>query len=131
MLSFAATDTWSMVWFFERSADTFELETRYDNETLEYVLECRVPGLPRKIERFPTAKAFRTRIAEIENGLSADCWRLKGDPAILPDGWPKRARYSGEVINANTISAATKSPPNEFSLPNQNAYPPSSGSRFM
>jgi hypothetical protein len=30
-----------MVWFFERSTQLLELETRYDNETSEYVLEIR------------------------------------------------------------------------------------------
>ncbi len=31
---------------------------------------------------------------------------------VLYQGWPKRARYSGDEMNANTISAFTKLPLN-------------------
>jgi hypothetical protein len=31
---------------------------------------------------------------------------------LIYQGWPKRERYSGDEMNANTISAFTKFPPN-------------------
>ena len=38
-----------MIWFFERGSETLELETRYDNETSEYVLEIVAPdGWPNR-----------------------------------------------------------------------------------
>ena len=79
-----------MVWFFERSAKVIELETRYDNETSEYVLELRAPGVAPKIERFTDASAFRTRLIALEDGLSGEHWQRNGPPVILPDGWPDR-----------------------------------------
>ena len=62
--------------------------------------------------------------------LPASCCLPPAACRLAPHGWPKRARYSGEEMNANTISASTKLG-YWFSLLSQNAYPPSSGSRFM
>ena len=79
-----------MVWFFERNVDTRELETRYDNETSEYVLELRGPGLPPQAERFTDAEAFRVRLVALERILGNQRWRRQGPPIILPSGWPDR-----------------------------------------
>ena len=79
-----------MVWFFERSVDTRELETRYDNETSEYVLELRGPELPPQTERFTDAGAFRKRLVALEGNLSGQRWRRQGPPIVLPSGWPDR-----------------------------------------
>jgi hypothetical protein len=45
---------------------------------------------PVQIERFSTAAAFRQRVEVIEAGLSEQQWQSKGQPAILPDGWPDK-----------------------------------------
>ena len=79
-----------MLWFFERADQVLELETRYDNETHEYVVERRPPGMTVQIERFSTAAAFRQRLEVIEAGLSEQRWQSKGQPVILPDGWPDK-----------------------------------------
>lgn len=79
-----------MVWFFERSDNVLELETRYDNEKAEYVLEIRAQDVASQTERFTTAEAFRTRLVALESGLSGQRWRRKGPPVLLPDGWPDR-----------------------------------------
>jgi hypothetical protein len=79
-----------MVWFFERSAQVLELETRYNNETSEYILEIRWPDVAPQTERFTDAAAFRTRLVALEDSLSGQQWRRNGPPIILPDGWPDR-----------------------------------------
>lgn len=79
-----------MVWFFERSAQVLELETRYDNVTAEYVFELRGPHVASETERFTDAEAFRTRLIALERILSGQRWRRNGPPVILPDGWPDR-----------------------------------------
>jgi hypothetical protein len=70
-----------MVWFFERSAQMLELETRYDNETSEYVLEIRGLDVPSQIERFTDAAAFRTRLEAVERHISGQRWRRDGCPS--------------------------------------------------
>ena len=79
-----------MVWFFERSAAILELETRFDNDTAEYVLMIRPPSAEPTTERFSNAAAFRVRLQVIEETLIADRWQRGGPPLILPDGWPDR-----------------------------------------
>jgi len=79
-----------MLWFFDRGAEVLEIETRYDNETSEYVLEVRAPDAPPKSERFRDAAAFQKRLIEIEDGLGGQRWRRSGPPLVLPDGWPDR-----------------------------------------
>ena len=79
-----------MVWFFERSVNQRELETRYDNESSEYVLELRGADLPSQTERFTEAEAFRLRLVALERILGNQRWRQKGPPVFLPVGWPAR-----------------------------------------
>jgi hypothetical protein len=79
-----------MVWFFERKSAILELETRYDNDTAEYVLIVRPPNADPTTERFGDAEAFRARLQAIERQLLADSWERGKTPQILPDGWPDR-----------------------------------------
>ena len=79
-----------MMWFFERGSEKLELKTRYDNDTLEYVLEVVAPGDTRPAERFPDAPAIRARLVEIERELGSQQWRANGAPVVLADGWPNR-----------------------------------------
>lgn len=77
-----------MVWFFERSNNILELETRYDNSTGDYIVERRQPGSLPLIERFNDRATFRQRLLTIEATLTAAHWQPKGAPALLPHGWP-------------------------------------------
>jgi hypothetical protein len=79
-----------MLWFFDRGAEVLEIETRYDNDTSEYVLEVRAPIDAPTTERFTDAVTFQSRLLEIEQGLSGQRWRRSGPPVMLPDGWPDR-----------------------------------------
>jgi len=42
-----------MVWLFERSDETLQLETRYDNDTSEFVAIIRYADGHEHTERFP------------------------------------------------------------------------------
>jgi hypothetical protein len=77
-----------MIFIFERGASIIELETRYDNDTSEYVLELRQPDTSDQLERFENAGAFRERLAEIERGLEGRKWRRSGPPVLVPEGFP-------------------------------------------
>ena len=79
-----------MIWFYTRDQESLRLETRYDNEASEYVLEVRAPGVPPTSERFRNAAAFQKRLIEIEDGLGGQKWKRSGPPLVLPDGWPDR-----------------------------------------
>ena len=79
-----------MLWFFDRGAEVLEIETRYDNDTSEYVLEVRAPIDAPTTERFTDAVTLQSRLLEIEQGLSGQRWRRSGPPVMLPDGWPDR-----------------------------------------
>ena len=79
-----------MLWFFDRGPEVLEIETRYDNETSEYVLDVRAPGAAPTSERFDDAAAFQKRLIEIEDGLGGQRWHRSGPPLMLSDGWPDR-----------------------------------------
>ena len=88
--SLPPTESRTMIWFFERSAQMLELETRYCNETAEYVLEIREQNVAPQTERFTDGEAFRGRLVALERGLGGQLWRRTGPPVIIPDGWPDR-----------------------------------------
>lgn len=79
-----------MVWFFERSDERAEVETRFDNSTLEYVVIVRRPDQQEQITRFPDAGALRARLDELTRELQEDHWLIDGPPLILPEGWPHK-----------------------------------------
>lgn len=58
-----------MVWFFARGDQVLELETRYDNETSEYLVDLRGPDVDSPTERFTDAAAFRTYLVDLEESL--------------------------------------------------------------
>lgn len=47
-----------MIWFFERGSETTRLETRFDNDSKEYLLIIEVPGQQPKMERFKSLQKF-------------------------------------------------------------------------
>lgn len=79
-----------MLWFYTREHDSLQLETRYDNETLEYVGILTYPDGHQDIRRFRTATSFRTWLVSLEHDLTAQQWTPDGAPHLLPDGWPDK-----------------------------------------
>jgi hypothetical protein len=77
-----------MLWFFERNEESLRLETRYDNDTSEFVLMVRWPNGREQTERFIDREAYRVRLVALENGFQTERWVRHGPPVILPDGWP-------------------------------------------
>jgi hypothetical protein len=75
-----------MVWFFERDSESLRLETRYDNDTAEFVLIMHQTNGGPQIERFRDAATFRERLEVLETQLEADHWTQHG-PVLLHDGW--------------------------------------------
>ena len=76
-----------MMWFFERDSESFQIETRYDTDTAEFVLIMYRPttGGP-QIERFKNAGAFRQRLEALEGQLTSERWTQRGS-ILLHDGW--------------------------------------------
>jgi len=80
----------SMIWFYTRDEDSLRLETRYDNDTLEYVgIITRLDGT-RDVRRFATVDTFREWLVALEEDLRAQHWASSAEPQILPDGWPDK-----------------------------------------
>jgi hypothetical protein len=79
-----------MLWFFERDQDAVRLETRYDNDTAEYVAIATYPDGRQEIERFGDADLYRRWLEAWEHTLEAEHWTRRGPPVVVPDGWPDR-----------------------------------------
>jgi hypothetical protein len=77
-----------MLWFYERDTQSIELETRYDQETREYVILVRHPGGQEEAERFPDPESCRLWLVAFENRLEHDQFVRRGPPVFLPYGWP-------------------------------------------
>jgi hypothetical protein len=76
-----------MLWIFEREpGELLRLETRYDNETSEYVLIMHRPEGGPDVERFRDIVKFQERLENLETQLEADSWTQSG-PIFLHDGW--------------------------------------------
>ena len=79
-----------MLWFYRRDNESMSLETRYDNQTLEYLGILTHPDGRRETRRFPTALAFRGWLVTLDRKLTARRWAQNGLPHILSDGWPDK-----------------------------------------
>jgi hypothetical protein len=79
-----------MVWFYKRGQTSLSLETRYDNETSEYVAIAVLPDGNRQEERFGRRELFAAWLKEFEERLANDRWSADGPVHILPDGWPDK-----------------------------------------
>ena len=77
-----------MLWCFERHNELLRVETRYDNETSEFVAIVRHPDGREETHRFATADAFRSWLTAFEQTLAAEQWTSQGPPLFLPEGWP-------------------------------------------
>jgi hypothetical protein len=77
-----------MLWCFERSHEELRVETRYDNETAEYVAVVRYPDGREETQRFATSDEFKTWLEKFQSQLQDGNWHLQGGgPIFLPSGW--------------------------------------------
>jgi len=67
-----------------------QVETRFDNDTNEYVVIVRQPDLGEESHRFLDRTAFRAWLLQLEERLDREHWVTDGTPHIIPDGWPHR-----------------------------------------
>jgi hypothetical protein len=80
-----------MLWFYERNDESLRLETRFDNDSREFVVIVRYPDGRKQTERFSEADACRAWLVVFERNLEQQQWaRQCGGPAILADGWPDK-----------------------------------------
>jgi hypothetical protein len=76
-----------MVWFWTRGTAEMRLETRYDNDTGEFVVVLATDG-GKATERFKDIEALRARLVALEQYLQDDNWKNSGPPVFIPDGFP-------------------------------------------
>jgi hypothetical protein len=77
-----------MLWCFERSHEELRVETRYDNETAEFVTVVRHPDGRELTHRFANNADFRTWLEAFQRELQDGDWQLQGGgPIFLPYGW--------------------------------------------
>jgi hypothetical protein len=76
-----------MVWFFEREHEVTRLETRFDNDSGEYVLIIEPPNVALRTERFTSQQDFQARLVVVERQLKAQHWAQRRGVQILADGW--------------------------------------------
>jgi hypothetical protein len=79
-----------MIWFWSRAKEKLQLETRFDNDSREYVLTIRYPDNRPEFERFPDVASFQKRLTSLERQLEADHWVQAGTPSFDPSGFPKK-----------------------------------------
>lgn len=79
-----------MVWFWTRDNQDLKFETRYDNDTSEFVVALVWPDGRQDIERFTQIEAFRQRLVALEHRLEEDRWKNVGPPIFVPDGFPNK-----------------------------------------
>lgn len=84
-----------MLWWFGRNEESLRLETRYDNETAEFVAIVRHPDGREQVERFTEADDFRSWLVAFERDLESQSWTGRA-PLILSDGWPNKRRTGEE-----------------------------------
>ena len=75
-----------MLWFSDRDNEKVEVETRFDNNNLEYVLTIRWPDGREQTERYPDSDSFSARVIALSEELKSMNWRNTGSPIVLPEG---------------------------------------------
>jgi hypothetical protein len=84
-----------MIWFWSRESEKLQLETRFDNDTNEYLLTIRYSDNRQEFERFPDVTSFQHRLTSLERQLEADRWVQSGTPAFDPSGFPRKRSTPG------------------------------------
>jgi hypothetical protein len=78
----------TMIWFFARGQESLRVETRYDQNTTEYVAVVRHPDGREHERRFSAIEEFALGLRAIESWLQLEQWTADGPPLFLPHGWP-------------------------------------------
>lgn len=78
---------YEMLWFYRHDASLRVVETRYDNDTCDYVLVLHDAAGHTTEERFKTAQLFRERLEQLEQEFAEQRWRPDGAPFFLRTGW--------------------------------------------
>jgi hypothetical protein len=81
-----------MLWFFERDEESLRIETRFDNDTEEFVVLVHWRDRPKQIERFQDAESCRTWLTTFETQLESEGWKTGRSPRVLGSGWPRSLR---------------------------------------
>lgn len=76
-----------MLWIYARGQESLRIETRFDNETGEYVLIFYRDDGNHQIERFQDPDSFGSRLEAVEQQLNTEAWHSDGPPMVLRDGW--------------------------------------------
>jgi hypothetical protein len=76
-----------MIWFFERGADTLQIETRFNSDARMYELIWHHPDGTRTVESFAHEAEFKQRSEDVEARLLDDAWQPSSSPQLLRDGW--------------------------------------------
>ena len=93
--------TLAMIWFWFRDKRTIRLETRYDNDTSEFVVVIEHPDGSHESERFADLDVFRERLVVLEQTFEAAHWTQSGYPLLAPEGFPKQ-RLGSESMRGKT-----------------------------
>ena len=100
-----------MIWFWSRDDGSIQVETRYDNDTFEFVIALQHPDGRQESQRFQDIREFGRRVVELEQWLEADRWKQSGTPVLDPSGFPTRRRpveQTGPAIHPDRAAATTK-----------------------
>ena len=74
-----------MLWTYQRSNQTLQVETRIDSSRKEYVLMVRAHGTEH-VDRYPDAVSFQMRVVALERQLAREEWHThSGVP--MRDAW--------------------------------------------
>jgi hypothetical protein len=76
-----------VIWPHTRDEQSFELETRYDENTPSYLVIWRHPDGTSRTESFPDHARFKERLMILEQQLTGDGWHFTGSPCLLATGW--------------------------------------------
>ena len=77
-----------MLWRYARGHEWLRVETRFDNESHEYVLIFHRGGpTEQQIERFTDPVSSQSRLVALEKQLDTEQWHADGAPVLLRDGW--------------------------------------------
>jgi hypothetical protein len=76
-----------MIWSFGRGEEIVRLQTSYDTNSHDFILEITRTDRPPTIERFTTVRKFKTRVLAVERQLADEHWTQIGSPEILPHIW--------------------------------------------
>ena len=75
-----------MLWIYQRGSEFLRVETRFDNDTEEYVLVVHGKDGTDREERFENPDSFHIRLLVLETQLDRERWQSNG-VRLLRDGW--------------------------------------------